>query len=364
MTKSDQPQDLSTPRLCIVAPAFNEASNLPDFVERVKAVLAELPDWQSEIIIVDNCSTDDSLQVLVELHQKHPEVKAVLNAWNCGHLVNQFQALIHGEGQVVILLAADLQDPPELILPLVEEYLQGSPVVLLQKAKSDEATWMFRLREFFYRMMEKISETPHFRQVNGAGLYDQRVVELLRQVPVQVPYLRGLLGQLGIEPTLLSFEQPLRKAGRSKNNLWSLFDLALLGLVSCSQFPVRLALLVGAFLMPLAAAVSWMDSGIAFFLGLSGFTIFFSALMAEYSVRSLRQMPRGPRVLEKGRIGFSYQVFEVPELFKPTEPPELPKAHVEATVEATMAQNFLSELSFSKNPNFLAPSQNETEKGT
>lgn len=349
MINSDPAQNLPKPILSIVAPAYNEAANLPDFVERVRAVLAELPDWQSEIIIVDNHSTDASVQVLGELHEKFPELKAVLNGWNCGHLVNQFQALIHGQGQVVILLAADLQDPPDLILPLVEEYLQGSPVVLLQKAKSEEAAWMFRLREFFYRVMEKVSETPHFRQVNGAGLYDQRVVELLRQVPVQVPYLRGLLGQLGIQPTLLSFEQPLRKAGRSKNNLWSLLDLALLGLVSCSQFPVRLALLVGAFLMPMAAVVSWLDSSIAFFMGLSGFTIFFSALMAEYSVRSLRQLPRGPRVVEKGRIGFSSQVFELPKF------PELPES--KEIGELSDKQNFLSELPFSKNPDFAAPSQ-------
>lgn len=298
--------------ISVVAPLYNEEANLEEFLARVDAAFEELPQVRHTVLFVDNASTDGSRALIERLVRENSHCRAIFNAFNCGHLINQFYALIQGDGEAVILLASDLQDPPELIVPLVEEWLAGSSVVLLQKTRSQESKWLYSLRNLYYGLMRRISDFPHIPQVNGAGLYDQAVVQLLRGIPDHVPYLRGLLPQMEIEPTLVEFEQPVRSRGSSKNHLWSLLDLALLGLTQSTLLPLRLAFLLGAFMFSASVFVFWVDVFVGFALGLSGLVLFFGGLIGEYVTRAYRQMPRFPRVIESSRIGFERDEMQFP----------------------------------------------------
>lgn len=291
--------------ISIVSPVYNEEANLAEFVARVESVFDDLPQFDYEIIFVDNDSTDESPRILRELAEKNTQVKVVFNAANFGHLKNQFYALTLGGGDAVILLASDLQDPPELIPTLLTEWQEGAPVVLLQKTRSDEAKWMFALRGAFYWFMEKIADHAHVAQANGAGLYDQPTVSIIRGLRDANPYLRGLTGRLGIAPAIVGFTQPVRTGGKSSNNLFSLFDLALLGVTASAKWPVRVPLVIGAVLALVALPLLAFDPLPAFFTLLAGMVMFFTGLVGEYVVYTLSQLRSGPLVIERERVGWS-----------------------------------------------------------
>lgn len=290
--------------ISIVTPAFNEEANLAEFVARVDAVFADLPQYEHTITIVDNDSTDGSPELLRRLVEENPRLRVVRNAANFGHLRNQFYALTLGDGDATILLAADLQDPPELIPTLLGAWTEGAPVALLQKSASDESRWMFALRRLYYALMDRIAEHPHVAGANGAGLYDRASVELIRSLRDANPYLRGMTGRLGIEPAIVGFTQPVRKGGKSSNDLFSLFDLALLGITASAKWPVRVPIILGAFLAVAALPLLAFDPLPAFFTLLGGMVLFFTGLIGEYVVYTLSQLRAGPLVIERERLGF------------------------------------------------------------
>lgn len=291
----------------MVAPVYNEEANLAIFVDRVEKVFAKRPDLRFEIIFVDNASTDNSPRILRELCAQKPYCRAVFNAVNCGHLKNQFYALLLGRGDATVLMASDLQDPPEVIPELLAKWEAGAPLVLLQKTKSEESRWMYALRGAYYRIMRGLSDHAHYEQVNGAGLYARATVEALRACREVDPYLRGLVAELGVPPAFVEFTQPLRRGGRSKNNFWTLFDAALLGMTSQTRWPARLPLLTGALLGGGAVLLLWQDPLLAYVTALAAVILFCVGLVGEYVMAVGAQLKVRPLAVERERVNFPEQ---------------------------------------------------------
>jgi hypothetical protein len=217
-------------------------------------------------------------------------------------------------------MVSDLQDPPELIPEYLKKWEEGFPIVLGQKTNSEESAIFFALRKIYYRIVNKLADTELIENVTGAGLYDQKVIEMFRQLDDPYPYTRGLISELGYPVARITFTQPRRKRGISKNNFYTLYDIAILGIISHSKVPLRLATMLG-FLMSIFSflvgvgylvykLIFWnsFSVGVApvvlglFFIG--SVQMFFMGIIGEYIGSIYTQVKRRPLVVEKERINF------------------------------------------------------------
>ena len=308
-------------RIGIVLPCYNEAENLPELYERLAAVLAQLPQYDFTMLFIDNASSDGTVAVLRGLVARDPRVEVIVNARNFGHIRSPFHALMQAAGDGVILMCTDLQDPPELIPRFLEAWEAGACVAVAQKQASDESPLFWSLRSLYYRCARAIAEVPLLEHVTGFGLYDRRVIEIMRGYDDPYPYLRGLISEIGLPTSIIPFHQPVRKRGITKNNFITLFDMAMLGITSHSRAPLRLATLGGfllsaccllmALLFLVVKLIYWnsLPTGFAplfigvFFLG--SVQIFLVGLLGEYISAVLCQVRRRAMVIERERISQS-----------------------------------------------------------
>jgi glycosyltransferase involved in cell wall biosynthesis len=303
----------------IVTPCFNEADNIEELYQRVAAVMAELP-YTYEHICIDNCSTDGTVARLRSLAKSDPRLRIIINVKNFGHIRSPYHGLLSGNGDAVIGIASDLQDPPELIPQLLEKWEEGFKVVFLVKPRSRESRWMNFLRKSFYRLLSGISDAPLINNATGAGLYDKKIVNILRSLRDPYPYLRGLVAEIGYPIATVPFVQPRRKKGVSKNNFFTLYDMAVLGITSHSKIPLRMMTITGLFLSLVSVGVAiaffiakliywnYFDLGMApLLIGLFFFMaiqIFFIGVLGEYVAAVLTYVRRMPHVFELERINF------------------------------------------------------------
>lgn len=307
--------------LSIVMGCYNEQENLLEVYERVTHVMAEhLPDYSYEIIVIDNASTDDSVGVLRHICAADARVKVIVNTRNFGHIRSPYHGLMSARGDAAVYMASDLQDPPELIPEFVRKWEQGFKIVLAQKTNSQESYLFWLVRRAYYRLVTRLSEVPLVENATGFGLYDQEVLETIRKIDDPYPYFRGLICELGYSRAIVPFEQPARKRGFTKSNLYILYDNAMLGITNHSKVPLRLATLAGftlgfiSFLIALAYLVYkllfWSEFqlgtapvviGIFFFAAVQ---LFFIGILGEYIGSIHTQVLRRPRVVEKERINF------------------------------------------------------------
>jgi glycosyltransferase involved in cell wall biosynthesis len=307
--------------ISIVSGCYNEAENIPDLYERVTKVFAErLPEYAYELIVIDNSSTDNSVEVLREICRKDKRVKVIVNTRNFGHIRSGYHALLQAKGDAMIAMASDLQDPPEMIEQFIRKWEEGYKVVLAQKLESEESPLFFLVRKMYYNFVNRLSEIPLVKNVTGFGLYDAVVTLKLREIDDPYPYFRGLICDLGYKQALIPFKQPLRRRGFTKNNFYTLYDLAMLGFTNHSKVPLRLATFAGfcigalSFLVGLVylvyKLVFWQQfqAGTApvvigiFFLG--ALQLFFIGLIGEYVGSIHTQVLHRPLVIEKERINF------------------------------------------------------------
>lgn len=232
-------------KISIVTPCFNEATNLPILYERISKVLINLEKYDYEIIFIDNCSTDGSREVLRKFAEGNKRVKLIFNSRNFGHIRSPYYGLTRASGDAVVYLASDLQDPPELIEQFIENWESGSKLVLAIKPKSSTNPIMHFTRRLYYKILDRISEIDVVKDFTGFGLYDKTVVNYLQQVRDPYPFLRGIISEVGFPIKTIEFEQPARKFGVSKNNFYTLYDIAWLGLISNSKVPIRIASMAG-----------------------------------------------------------------------------------------------------------------------
>jgi len=306
-------------KISILTPTFNEAKNIKDLCESVELEMSKL-DYDYEHIVIDNASTDGTVEILKSLCKNKKKLKVILNNKNYGHLNSPFHGILQTTGDATIYINSDFQDPPELIPEYIKLWEKGHNVVLGQKKKSEENFIIKSLRSFYYNALSKISFSNITLNTTGSGLFDNSVIKNLRKIDDPIPYLRGLISEVEGDIKLLKFDQPKRKNGISKNNLYTLFDLAMLGIVKHSKFPLRLMVLTGFIISIISILFSiifllykllfWnsFKVGIApiviglFFL--SGFQIFLMGLVGEYILVILSHVRKLPLVIEKERINF------------------------------------------------------------
>lgn len=306
--------------ISIVTPCFNEESNVRELYEAVRSEFEKLHRYEFEHIFIDNCSTDRTEEILEKLAQEDRRVKLIFNSRNFGHIRSPYHALMQANGAAVIQMAADFQDPPEMIGSFIDRWEQGYKIVVGVKPKSQESKLIFAVRKAYYTFLRNISEVELIDNFTGFGLYDQSVIQILREIKDPYPYLRGLICEIGFEKSLIEFEQPKRKRGITKNNFYTLYDIAVLGITSYSKVPLRIATIVGfifSLLSLFAATVYFIvkllmwnsfDIGIApLVIGLflfSSVQLFFTGVLGEYIGNIFTKISNRPIVIEKRRINF------------------------------------------------------------
>lgn len=309
--------------ISVVSSAFNEQDNIEELCARIKQTCESLGDnYDYEQIILDNGSTDNTAQKLKELASTNNHIKIIINTRNFGHIRSPYYGMLQAKGDIVISIASDLQEPPELIPDFIKQWEQGYKVVLGQKSSSKENKLMFFIRSFYYKLLNLFNDsgTKLLKHCTGFGLYDREVIDKLKTLNEPYPYLRGLVCELGYELTCVQFCQNKRKNGTSKNNFYTLYDMAMLAFTNYSKVPLRIATMFGFILSILSFCLAvfylifkllfWyhLPTGIApilisvfFFFSIQ---LFFIGVLGEYLNAILTQVQNRPLVIEKERINF------------------------------------------------------------
>lgn len=306
--------------ISIITPCFNEEANVEELVARIRKTMSSLPSYDYEHILIDNASTDRTVEILRSLAANDPALRVIVNCRNFGHIRSPIHAIFEARGNAIIGMASDLQDPPELIPEFIKHWENGLKVVIAVKPKSRETPLMFLLRRAYYLTIGRISDVPQIENFTGFGLYDREVIDTIKSLDDPYPYFRGLIAELGYPRAEIPFEQPRRVRGVTKNNFYTLFDLAMLGLTSHSKVPIRLATIAGFSLSAISMFVAagyliakliYWDSfafgmapvliGMFFFASVQ---LFFIGIIGEYIASIHTHVKKRPLVIEKERINF------------------------------------------------------------
>jgi glycosyltransferase involved in cell wall biosynthesis len=277
-------------------------------------------DYDYEHIFIDNASTDHSAEIIRRLVREDKRVKAIFNTRNFGHIRSPYYAVMQATGDMVIAMASDLQDPPERIPEFVEKWESGFKIVIGVKTKTQASGIFHILRTIYYRLLRQLSDVPLIENFTGFGLYDKAVIEILRGFNDPYPYFRGMIADIGFDIARIEFAQPRRKRGISKNNFYTLYDLAMLGLTGYTKIPLRLSAMLGFFASALSFLVGlvyliykllfWQQFSLGsapiviglFFLG--SVQMFFLGIVGEYIGAIYTQVMKRPLVIEKERLNF------------------------------------------------------------
>jgi len=306
--------------LSVVSACRNECGNLEELVERILKSLSLTSVKDYEIILIDNDSTDGTQDILRRIAKKHSQVRVILNARNFGHIRSPYYAILQGKGDAVIYLASDLQEPPELIPELLLKWKEGAEVVAAVKSESAESPLFFLVRRFYYWLLQELADVQTIPNFTGFGLYSRRIIDYCRQLHDPYPYFRGLISEIGLPVSIVKYRQPKRMRGFSKNNLYTLYDMAMLGITNHSKVPLRLATLSGfllsifSFLVGMGYLVYKLLFWERFTLGIApaliglfffcSVILFFIGILGEYIGAIHTQILRRPLVVEKERINF------------------------------------------------------------
>jgi len=306
--------------ITILTPCYNERANVRELHARIQAAMELLPEYSYSHLFIDNASTDGTQEELRRLAAEYGTVRVILNHRNFGQVRSPYHALLQAQGDAVIVMASDLQDPPELISEFVRMWREGYLVVLGHKKNSAESALFFAIRKAYYRLVKRLADVELLENVTGFGLYDRKVIENFRSMEEPYPYVRGLVSELGYPVALIPYNQPLRQRGLTKNNFYTLYDVAMLGITSHSKVPLRLATMLGfatsaiSFLVGLgylayklvfwdrfALGVAPVVIGLFFFASVQ---LFFIGIIGEYIGAIHTRVNNRPLVIEKERINF------------------------------------------------------------
>lgn len=303
----------------IITPTFNEVENIEKLSLKIKEVCYE-NNINYEQIIIDNDSNDGTVEVIKKLTTKYKNIKAIINQSNFGHIKSPHYALLQSQGDASIVMTSDFQSPPELIVNYYNKWILGSKVVLGRRKQVSDRFFLKIIKFFYYNFICRISNHKMEKNVTGEGLYDKSVVDILRSINDPYPYIRGLIFELGFKIDFVDFDQPIRNRGFSKNNLYTLFDIGLLGVVKHSNILLRFMILFGFFFgaISLLIAIGFFFYKILFwdsfqlglapiligFFGLTAIQIMIIGLIGEYISTVLTFSKNLPLVIEKERINF------------------------------------------------------------
>lgn len=307
-------------KISAVIPTYNEKENIIDGYKRVKKVFEGMQEYDYEIVYIDNCSTDGTRDTLRVLADKDEHVKVILNAVNVGWSRSSFWGLVSATGDAVVLLAADMQEPPEMILKFAEKWEEGYRIVVGIKSKSKENPLKYAVRQMYYKLLKKIAEIDHIEQFMGFGMYDKSFMDVLRKLDDPLPYLRGMVAELGGERYEMEYTQEARKKGKTHFNFWGMYDLAMLGITSYSKVLIRISTIIGFAV----SAISLIIAIVTFILKVSGVIdypigtaaisisvfffgaviLFFVGLLGEYILNLNIRIMNRPLVIEEERLNF------------------------------------------------------------
>ena len=313
----------------VVTQCYNERGNVEEVYQRVRDVMAALGRYRYEHIFIDNSSTDGTVETLKRIAASDSNVKIIINTRNFGHIRSPLHALYQASGDAVVGIMANLKDPPELIPELIAQWESGFSMVLAIKRTSQENPIMFWIRRRYYRLVKRLSSIETFENFTGFGLYDRRVVDIVKSIADPYPYFRGLIAEIGLPHAEVLYDQPARKRGKSKNNFYTLYDMAMLGITNLSKVPLRLVTFSGfvcaalCILAGMAYLVYKLLYWNRFSVGMAPLVIgifFFSSIqlisvgiLGEYIGSIQTQVQKRPLVVERERVNFEC-------------PPGIPKA--------------------------------------
>lgn len=308
-------------KISIVIPTYNEQENVVPLSEAIIDVLTnKLPNYDYEIIFIDNYSTDQTRILLRSLCSENPRIKAIFNCKNFGQFNSPYYGLCQSSGDCTILICADFQDPVDLIPRFVEEWENGFKIVCGIKTSSQENPIMRCLRTIYYKLIKKLSSVEQIEHFTGFGLYDRSFIDVLRNLDDPTPFLRGIVAELGPQRKEIPYEQQKRRAGKTKNNWYSLYDAAMLSFTSYTKIGLRIATFLGficaglsflAALVYLVLKLIYWDrfaaGMIPMLLGsmfLGSLQLFFIGFVGEYIMSINTRMIHRPLVVEDERINF------------------------------------------------------------
>lgn len=311
-------------KISVLIPCYNEEENVVPISKAVIDIITtELPAYDYELVFIDNDSQDNTRPLLRGLCAENPKIKAIFNAKNFGQFNSPYYGMLQCTGDCVISMVADFQDPVELIPRYVHEWENGYKIVIGIKTTSQENKFMYWLRSLYYKMIKKFSNVEQIEHFTGSGLYDRDFIEVLRDLKDPTPFLRGIVAELGYKRKEIPYEQPKRRAGKTHNNFYTLYDAAMLSVTSYTKVALRVATFIGAICSGISFLVAivylimkliWWDrfpAGIApmliglLFLG--SVQILFIGLVGEYVLSINQRVMNRPLVVEEERINFAQE---------------------------------------------------------
>ena len=316
-------------KISVVLPCYNEEDNIYEIYEAVKAVLQkECSAYDYEMLFIDNKSEDTTWSIIKSICERDKKARAILNARNFGYLRSPFHALRQTTGDAVILMSTDFQDPPDLIPEFVHKWEEGNKIVCGIKTSSKENGLIYFLRSCYYKLISSMSTVEQIKQFTGFGLYDKSFIKVLADLHDPMPYMRGIVAELGFRRCEVPFSQPQRKAGKSSSRFIGLYDVAMLGFTTYTKGLLRIAtfggvfvsgisLLIGIIMVILKLVGVWANLGYAalmtalFFIG--GVQLTFIGLLGEYVMATNTRVLNRPLVVEECRLNFETEVDEKAE---------------------------------------------------
>ncbi|MCR5594081.1 MAG: glycosyltransferase family 2 protein [Saccharofermentans sp.] len=308
-------------KISVLIPCYNEEENVGPISEALVKMFAEdLPSYDYEIVFIDNDSKDLTRPKLRQICEQNKKIKAIFNARNFGQNNSPYYGVLQTTGDCTVTMACDFQDPVDMIPKYVKEWEEGYKIVVSVKTSSKENPFVYFLRSLYYKIIKKFSDVEQIEHFTGAGLYDKSFVDVMRDLKDPKPFLRGIVGELGFKIKKIPFEQPQRRAGKTHNNFYTLYDTAMLSITSYTKVGLRIATIGGGILAALSLIVAliylilklcmWYDfpAGMApvtigMFV-LASIQIFFIGFLGEYILNINERIMNRPLVIEEERINF------------------------------------------------------------
>ena len=307
-------------KISIMVPCYNEEENVVPMSRALVEQMEALPQYDYEILFIDNCSQDRTRELLRGICAENPKIRAIFNSKNFGQFNSPYHGICQTTGDCTLCVCCDFQDPVEMIPKFLEEWEKGYKIVIGIKTSSKENKLMYFLRSVYYKMIRKMSKVDQIEHFTGFGLYDKSFVEVLRNLDDSTPFLRGIVAELGPKIKRVEYEQAKRRAGKTSNNFFSLYDAAMLSFTSYTKIGMRLASFLGICMCGISAFGAiitqivklvndrFFEIGLADILHaitfVGGLQLFFIGFLGEYIMSINARVMKRPLVIEEERINF------------------------------------------------------------